>query len=308
MVYMASLVMPQQPASMQACFSSLPPLFLLPIVLDLGLSSRMTRSALTHKRITAIRMTDFTRARINMVEGQLRAGHVRDGAVLRQFAAIPKERFLPPEQHGLAYAALALPLAQPDAEPRFLMEPVCLARLIEALSPKRNDLLLDIGCASGYACAMLAALAEDGAVIGLEESRDLAAAARRNCATLGLNNITILSSPLLEGTTEFGLFDGILVEGALLAPPLTLLGQLKQGGRLAAIIDPPAQVSRAFLFVRNGEQVSAHALFDAQTPCLPASGQDAPKTFSFAPEGKEEVMHLPERSHFALPLSSSQLP
>ena len=71
------------------------------------------------------------------------------------------------------------------------------------------------------------------------------------------------------------------IETRLASPqqdPEALLAQLKDGGRLVAIIlDGP--VGKAQVFTRAGETVSARWAFDAAAPLLP--GFDVAKTFAF---------------------------
>ena len=98
---------------------------------------------------------DFAAARLNMVDNQLRTSRVLDEGLLDAFLAIPRERFVPVALHDAAYCDEDLPLGNG----RMLMEPMILGRLLQEARIAPGDKVLDIGCASGYAAAIIARLA-----------------------------------------------------------------------------------------------------------------------------------------------------
>ena len=186
---------------------------------------------------------------------------------------VPRERFVPPERRDLAYLDddIVVREAAGGHAARYLVEPMILARLVQALDLSAEDRVLDVGCATGYSTAVLARLA--GSVYGLESESDLAAAAQKNVA-----NAQIVTGPLTNGSAQAAPFDAILINGSVEVVPEPLLAQLKEGGRLAAVVrqGPPG---RATLYARNNGAVSARPLFDAAVPPLP--GFEAPQRFVF---------------------------
>ena len=80
-------------------------------------------------------MTDFALARRNMVEGQLRPNRVTNAQLLAEIGSLPRERFLPEGLRSVAYSDEDVPLGKG----RYLMEPMVLARLIQALQPQPDD-------------------------------------------------------------------------------------------------------------------------------------------------------------------------
>jgi len=207
-------------------------------------------------------MPDHARARLNMVESQIRTNKVTDPALLAAFTEVPREMFLEPSLHGVAYVDDDLPLRSG----RFLMEPMVLARLIQALALHATDRVLDVGCASGYATTILARLA--GRVVALESDRALAATARRNLAGLS-RDIVVEEGPLDQGSAKHAPFDAILIEGKVAEVPKSLFDQLAPGGRLTAVVDDGGVTGRAMLFQKAGDVIARRALFDANTPMLP---------------------------------------
>ena len=101
-------------------------------------------------------MPAYEAARANMVENQVRPNRVTDRRVLDAMAAVPRERFVPKNYAGIAYVDEAIAVSAG----RYLMEPMVLARLLQAAAIDAGDVVLDIGCATGYSTAVLARLAD----------------------------------------------------------------------------------------------------------------------------------------------------
>ena len=105
---------------------------------------------------------NLSAARRMMVDCQIRPTKVTDERVLEAFATVPRELFVGKSQRGIAYADEDLPL--PGG--RWLLEPMVLARLVQALDVGMSDHVLIVGGATGYGTAILAQLA--GSVISIE--------------------------------------------------------------------------------------------------------------------------------------------
>jgi len=211
-------------------------------------------------------MPDFSALRRAMVDGQVRTSDITDHRLLTAMLALPRERFVPPEKMALAYLDRDIPLSAPGRPARCMLKPMVLAKLIQAADIGENDRVLDIGCVSGYAAALLGRLANT--VIGVEEDAALAQMAAKTIAALGATNLTIVSGPLAAGWPAGGSYDVILLEGATEIVPEGLLGQLKQDGRLVCVMrQGPA--GKAMLFRAQEGELSGRPLFDATAPLLP---------------------------------------
>ena len=208
-------------------------------------------------------MTDFAAARVNMVEGQIRPNKVTDERLLDALHKLPRERFVPGPLRAMAYVDDDLPLGNG----RFLIEPMVLARLLQEAQIGPRDRVLDIGCASGYSTALIARLA--GSVVGLESDRGLAAYARQALAELALSNAILVEGPLDGGHPAERSYNVILISGSVAEIPSTITDQLAEGGRLLAVLRPPAGAGHAILARRIAGSVSSRPLFDAAIPYLP---------------------------------------
>jgi protein-L-isoaspartate(D-aspartate) O-methyltransferase len=228
-------------------------------------------------------MIDFEQARATMVESQLRTDKVTDRRILAAFAALPRERFVPPAKRELAYSDASLEVwpSLAGGPARFLLPPVVLARLIQLASVEANDAVLDIGCATGYSTAVLAHLARS--VTAVEAEPELAAATRDNLLALSIGNATVLDGVLARGAPEAGPFDVILLNGSVPNVPDALLAQLKERGRLCAIVaagrEGRPRQGKATLFVKVDGEASGLPHFDANARPLPGLAPSLSFTF-----------------------------
>ena len=139
----------------------------------------------------------FALARVRMVESQIRPNGVTDQRIIQTMAAIPREIFVPPWRRSLAYIDEDVEISSKHhAKPRFLLEPMTLARLIQLLDLEPEETVLDVGCGTGYSTAILAYLAKT--VVALESDSDLADQAIENLAALGLATLLVFGSTTSE--------------------------------------------------------------------------------------------------------------
>jgi protein-L-isoaspartate(D-aspartate) O-methyltransferase len=193
-----------------------------------------------------------------MIDSQLRSSGVINKRVLARMGAVPRELFVPANRQATAYIDSVQWLGKPGAG-RFIAPPAVFAKLLQLADIKAEDLVLDIGAATGYSTTVIAGLA--GTVSGFESDSELAATAKANLASLGLNNASIVA--------EIGknLYDVVLVEGALESVPEPYFAALKDGGRLVALVWTGC-VSVAKVFVKAGKTISSRSEFNASLPPL----------------------------------------
>ncbi len=210
-------------------------------------------------------MTDFAALRQRMVDNQLRPSEVTDRDVLDAFQTVPRERFVPADQRPFAYADRDL--VMDEAVPgRRMMEPVRLARLINALPLGPEAKVMVVGGGTGYSAAILSRLA--ASVVVVEGDAALANKARSGLADVGATNVTVVEAKLTDGCPSAGPYDAILVDGSVEVAPDSLVKQLATGGMLATI-ERDERVSRATLYERVGDSVTQWPRFDAWAAVLP---------------------------------------
>lgn len=207
-------------------------------------------------------MTDFNAARAAMVDNQLRTNKVTDLKVIEGFESIPREAFLPESLRSIAYVDEDLDIG----DGRYVMEPMVLARLIQAAAPQADEIVLEIGAARGYGTAILAQIA--ATVVGLDGQEALVSTANETLNAMGIDNAVAVTGEMTQGYAKQAPYDVILFAGAIAAPPEAIQAQLADGGRMAAVVLDEGGVGRATLFQRVGGTVSGRRLFDASTPVL----------------------------------------
>ncbi|MEI6985280.1 MAG: protein-L-isoaspartate O-methyltransferase [Rhodospirillaceae bacterium] len=221
-------------------------------------------------------MTNFAAAHINMVECQIRPNRVTDGRLIDAMKAVPRELFVPEGLQGIAYFDGGMPV---NANRR-LLEPMLLARMIQAAEIAPNDLVLDIGCATGYSSAILARLAR--AVVALEVDTDLFDFATKALAAQLVDSALPIKAQLAAGHPAKAPYDVILINGAVAEVPEEVLTQLADGGRLVTVVackHAIARMGRVMLFRRTGPMVSSTTLFEAAAPMMP--GFEFKRGFAF---------------------------
>ena len=168
-------------------------------------------------------------ARANMVDNQIKTNRVTDLRLIEALERLPRERFVPEAKRGIAYVDEDIDLGGG----RWLMEPMVLARLLQAADVQRDEMVLVIGCATGYAAAVLAHLA--GTVVALESDEALAAAAEAAVADLEIDNLVVVRGALTAGYAKQAPYNVILIDGAVAEIPPEICDQLSEGGRLVTV-------------------------------------------------------------------------
>ncbi len=163
--------------------------------------------------------------RTRLVE-QLQAKGIRDLAVLRAIATVPRHLFVPESVRHRAYEDSALPIAAGQT----ISQPWVQARSLEVLRLSGKERVLEVGAGSGYQTALLAALASH--VFAVERIPALAYAAKQALDQAGVTNATVLVGDGTLGWRSCAPFDAILVAAASPRVPQPLLEQLTPAGRL----------------------------------------------------------------------------
>ena len=173
---------------------------------------------------------DFAKQRARMVERQLRRRGITDDRVLEAMGAVPRELFVPERARSHAYADGALAIGHDQT----ISQPWIVAAICEALELTGSERVLEVGTGSGYSACVLAQLAR--AVVTVERVGELAAGARRQIASLGVEDVEVIEGDGSAGVAERGPFEGIAVHATAPAPPPGLLAQLAPSGRLVVPI------------------------------------------------------------------------
>ncbi len=215
---------------------------------------------------------DFQRARINMVESQVKPGGVRNMKIWDIMSEVPRDVFVGAEHAAIAYMDKSVPQSQD----RKLIAPLTFALLVELAEIQPNDLILDIACGTGYSTAVLSALG--GGVVGLEQDSELADKGSQILLDLDVDNGVIVTGPHAEGQAKQGPYDVILINGFVPEVPASLLAQLNDKGRLVCVSEHN-QTSSGMIYTKINDSISVRAAFEMITEQVP--GFEKEEAFSF---------------------------
>ena len=211
--------------------------------------------------------------RSNMVEQQIRTWEVLDQEVLDLLYLVPREEFVASEHRALAFSDLELPIGDGER----MWTPKMEARVLQELSPKKQELVLEVGTGSGYLTALLAHRA--GHVHSVEIKPKLAELGRKNLTRHGADNVTLHTADAARGWPRQAPYDVIVLTGSTPVLPQALLDSLAPGGRLFAVVgEAPAMAARLVTCSAPGAY-RATDLFE--TVIAPLANAEHPPRFRF---------------------------
>ena len=158
----------------------------------------------------------------------LRGMGILDSAALAALEQVPRELFVPQALRAHSYENASLPIACDQT----ISQPYIVARMTEALQLQGRELVLEIGCGSGYQAAVLAHLCRR--VYSIERLKPLLVDAENRLRDLRISNISFRLGDGAKGWPEVAPFDRIILTCGCDKIPEILLQQLKIGGIMVA--------------------------------------------------------------------------
>ena len=190
---------------------------------------------------------NWEQARYNMVESQIRTWEVLDQRVLDTLLKVKREAYVPEKWVPLTFVDMEIPLGHGEV----MLAPKLEARMLQELTLREGDRVLEIGTGSGHMTALLAALA--GHVYSVELIPELSASAGAKLARNGVRNVTLEVGDAARGWTRHAPYDAIVLTGSAPLLPAELSSQLKAGGRLLAVVgEPPVMTAHLVTSIQVG--------------------------------------------------------
>ena len=194
-----------------------------------------------------IAQMDFEHARFNMVEQQIRPWDVLDQRVLDLLLRVRREDYVPEAYRALAFADLEIPLGHGEK----MLQPKLEARMLQELTLKETDRILEVGTGSGYMTALLASLSQH--VCSVEIIPEFSASAAARLAAHAIANLTLEVGDAARGWDKHGPYDAIVLTASVPILPEAFQNSLKPGGRLIAVVgEPPVMETRLVTCVTAG--------------------------------------------------------
>lgn len=163
----------------------------------------------------------------------LRRQGITDDGVLTALETVDRGVFVAEHLRAMVAEDCALPIPCGQSLPR----PVVTAMLLRALHipPGKEARVMLIGSGSGYTAALLSQICRH--VYGVERYERLVLQSRIRLEELGVDNVTIRHGNGLNGLSQHGPFDRVLLTGAVKTIPAVLMDQLAKDGRLVTPIE-----------------------------------------------------------------------
>jgi protein-L-isoaspartate(D-aspartate) O-methyltransferase len=220
---------------------------------------------------------NIEKARFNMIEQQIRPWDVLDLDVLELLVVVKREAFVPLAYRALAFADSEIPLAHGES----MMTPKLEARIMQELTVKKHENVLEIGAGSGYMAALLAHKARH--VTTVEIDPELKAMAQQNLTDYGVTNVDVVEGDGAQGwngaSQPNAPYDVIVVSGSLPVIPARLLAQIKVGGRMFVVVgNAPAMTAQ---IVTRTSDIGYETVNIFETVVKPLRNATVPSQFKF---------------------------
>jgi protein-L-isoaspartate(D-aspartate) O-methyltransferase len=132
-----------------------------------------------------------------------------------------------------------------------MLAPKMEARLLQELTLRPIDRVLEIGTGSGYMTALLASLANH--VCSVDIIAEFTRNASAKLAASGIANVTLETGDAARGWDRQAHYDAIILTGSVPLLPEAFQNSLRPGGRLIAVVgEPPVMEARLITCVSTG--------------------------------------------------------
>lgn len=189
-----------------------------------------------------------------LIDNLIKSGWLKSPRIIEAFQKIKRVDFMPEDSKDLAELNTALPIGYGQT----ISQPLVVAFMLEQLSPKRGDKILDVGSGSGWTTALLAHIVSQqgksetkGKVVAIELVPELKEFGERNVAKYNFIEKGIAEFICADGSKGYekeAPFDNILASASAQKLPRAWKEQLKVGGRIVTPIR-----SSIWVFIKKSE-------------------------------------------------------
>ncbi len=195
-------------------------------------------------------LSEYSRARKNMVSDQIRSRGIDDKKVLLAMETVPRHKFVPSRLSGQAYSDHPLPIGNGQT----ISQPYIVALMTQSLKLKGKERVLEIGTGSGYQAAILAENVSE--VYSIEIKKNLHEKATQLLREMKYSNIKTRFGDGYFGWEKAAPFDCIMITASVNHIPPPLLKQLKNGGKLILPLGNPFSFQNLVLVTKKGDDFS----------------------------------------------------
>ena len=174
---------------------------------------------------------------MTLTDKMVKEGWLKTPRTIEAFKKIKRADFMPEDIVSLAEINEALPIGYGQT----ISQPLVVAFMLEKLSPKEGDKVLDVGSGSGWTTALLSYIVgKEGKVFAIEIVPELKEFGEKNVSKYSFVKKGIANFILADGSKGYlkeAPFDRILVSAAIQEEiPQAFKDQLKIGGKIVCPI------------------------------------------------------------------------
>jgi len=198
---------------------------------------------------------NFNTARENMLLNQVRTWDFVSPENIEIMRQVQREEFVPVIHRKLAFSDIEIPLAHDEQ----MMKPILEGRILQALNLSGIEKVLEIGTGSAYLTSLLALSSDHVTSIDIhsdfiESAQDKLKEAKINNAKCEKQNVYNLNSTYK--------FDCIVATGSFKEVPDFLLSNIKQNGKIFAIIGDYPIMTACIITKSTDGQAQIETLFE----------------------------------------------
>jgi len=189
-----------------------------------------------------------------MVQQTIMERGVTDKAVIQSMKTVKRHLFVPADNISGAYQDMPLPIGYGQT----ISQPFIVAYMTEAIQPKADYKVLEIGTGSGYQAAILAGIVKE--VYSIEIVPELGNSAAARLKQLGYQNVHVKVGDGYFGWADHGPYDAIIVTAAAEFVPPPLIEQLKETGKIIIPVGSPFMNQMLMLIEKKGKKITSKSL------------------------------------------------
>ncbi len=170
-----------------------------------------------------------------LIEYWIKDKVITNKKLIEAFKKVPRENFVKKEFLDQAYYDTPLPTIKEQT----ISQPTTVMIMLQALSLKEGDKVLEIGTGSGYNSALIShIIGKKGTIYTIEIVSELVKFAKKNISKLKIKNVKIIHADGSQGYKEASPYNAIILTAGTPKIPQPLIEQLKNNGRLLAPVGP----------------------------------------------------------------------
>ncbi len=198
---------------------------------------------------------NFNTARENMLLNQVRTWDFVSPDIINIMRKLQREEFVPVEHRKLAFSDLEIPLGHEQ----YMMKPILEGRILQSLNLIGNEKVLEIGTGSAYMTALLAL--SSAHVTSIDIHQDFIDSALEKLAEANITNVKCETNNVFNLNSTYK-YDSIVATGSFEEVPKFLLENIKQNGKIFAIIGTYPIMTACLITKSTEGQAQVETLFE----------------------------------------------